>query len=101
MERINNTPLPFAYVAHLRTLLVLYLLGLPFALGKTWGWSTIPATFIISFSLLGIEAAAVSCERPFGRGTNHLPLDLFKDVIADNVAQILRQAPLRQAPVSL
>ena len=25
MERIGNTPLPFAYVAHLRTTLVLYL----------------------------------------------------------------------------
>jgi len=92
MERINNTPLPFAYVSHLRTFLVIYLLGLPFVVGETLGWATPVVTFLIAFSLLGIEAAAVACERPFGLGANHLPLDHFCKTVADNVAQILHQS---------
>eukprot|EP00445_Apocalathium_hangoei_P092342 CAMPEP_0204232722 /NCGR_PEP_ID=MMETSP0361-20130328/89646_1 /ASSEMBLY_ACC=CAM_ASM_000343 /TAXON_ID=268821 /ORGANISM="Scrippsiella Hangoei, Strain SHTV-5" /LENGTH=70 /DNA_ID=CAMNT_0051202777 /DNA_START=30 /DNA_END=242 /DNA_ORIENTATION=+ len=47
MERINSTPLPFAYVAHLRTFLVLYLLGLPIALYGSWGWATPVVRYII------------------------------------------------------
>jgi len=91
MERINSTPLPFAYVAHLRTFLVLYLLGLPIALYGSWGWATPVVTFLIAFAMLGIEGASVTCERPFGLNRNHLPLDYFCQVVAKNVLQILRQ----------
>merc|ERR1712110_621485 len=92
MERINNTPLPFAYVAHLRTFLVLYLFGLPFTFEPDWGWSTPIFVAIIAFSLLGLEASAVSCERPFGLNENHLPMDRFCEVVTDNVLQILKEA---------
>merc|ERR1712232_726583 len=84
MERINNTPLPFAFVAHLRSFLLLYLLGLPFA-GIESEWVGAVIVIVIAFSFLGIEAAAVACERPFGLGTNHLPLDLFIQTICKNV----------------
>ena len=91
MERINNTPLPFAYVAHLRSCLTLYLLGLPWILQmKSW-WS-VPMVLLISYALLGVEAAAVACERPFHEQTNHLPFNAFARVVADNVQQILQHA---------
>lgn len=92
MERINSTPLPFAYVSHLRTFLLLYLLGMPVALHSSWGWAVPVVTFLVGFAMLGIEGAAVACERPFGLNRNHLPMDYFCQVVAKNVAQILRQA---------
>jgi hypothetical protein len=55
MERIRGTRLPIAYVAHLRTFLVLYLLSLPFVYVSYWGWGTIPAVAAVAFALLGIE----------------------------------------------
>lgn len=91
MERINNTPLPFAYVSHLRTCLVLYLLGLPWML-RTPSWWSVPLVILISYALLGVEAAAVACERPFQDQANHLPFDLFAKTVAENVRQILEQA---------
>mmetsp|Transcript_66554 Transcript_66554/g.156094 ORF Transcript_66554/g.156094 Transcript_66554/m.156094 type:complete len:388 (-) Transcript_66554:185-1348(-) len=91
MERINNTPLPFAYVAHLRTCLTLYLLGLPWILQMESWWS-VPMVLLISYALLGVEAAAVACERPFHDQSNHLPFNAFAAVVADNVQQVLQDA---------
>jgi len=92
MERINGTPLPFAYVAHLRTFLLMYLLLMPFVFGKLWGWACPVAMTILSYGMLGIEAVSVSCERPFGWGSNHLPLDRLCDVVAEDVEQTLQTA---------
>eukprot|EP00428_Durinskia_dybowskii_P002831 CAMPEP_0170297920 /NCGR_PEP_ID=MMETSP0116_2-20130129/49128_1 /TAXON_ID=400756 /ORGANISM="Durinskia baltica, Strain CSIRO CS-38" /LENGTH=451 /DNA_ID=CAMNT_0010549559 /DNA_START=71 /DNA_END=1424 /DNA_ORIENTATION=- len=91
MERINNTPLPIAWVAHLRQFLLFYLLGIPFSLQSSFGWATPLVTLVISVAMLGLESAAVSCERPFGHNTNHLPMTLFCKVIAENVQQILSE----------
>ena len=92
MERVNATPLPFAYVAHLRTFLLLYLhLWAVEALAKH-AWASVPVMLLASFALLGIEAAAVECERPFRGTTNHLALGKMCVVVARNVAQTLRHA---------
>lgn len=96
MERINNTPLPFAHVAHMRTLLVAYLVGIPFAIGSEWGWGTVGAVVVFSYALLGIEAAAVACERPFGKESNHLPMNTFSNAVVGNVSQILREEASRR-----
>jgi len=92
MERINATPLPFAYVAHLRTFLLMYLLFMPFVFGKLWGWCGPVAMTILSYGMLGIEAVSITCERPFGYGSNHLTLDRFCDVVAEDVEQTLQMA---------
>ena len=92
MERVNATPLPFAYVAHLRTFLLLYLhLWAVEALARH-AWASVPVILLASFALLGIEAAAVDCERPFRGTTNHLALGKMCVVVARNVAQTLRHA---------
>eukprot|EP00927_Polykrikos_kofoidii_P080736 TRINITY_DN77692_c0_g1_i1.p1 TRINITY_DN77692_c0_g1~~TRINITY_DN77692_c0_g1_i1.p1 ORF type:complete len:355 (-),score=37.51 TRINITY_DN77692_c0_g1_i1:41-1105(-) len=95
MERINATPLPYAYVAHLRTFLLLFLLGIPFVFSKLWGWATLAAVPVLSFGLLGIESAALVCERPFGLSSNHICLDRFCDVVAEDVVQSLGIASSR------
>jgi putative membrane protein len=91
MERINATPLPFVYVAHLRTFLVFYLLAASSAAVAEWGLAALPALVAMSWALLGIEAAAVECERPFGRQPHHLSLGRFCVTAAENVAQTLQE----------
>ena len=44
MERINNTPLPFVYVSHLRTSLTVYLTLVPIVFAPIWLWATPPLT---------------------------------------------------------
>jgi len=89
MERINSTPLPFAYVAHLRTFLMIYLLLWHIEAIAHNGWISLPALFVGSWGLLGVEAASVECERPFRWSSNHLPLGRMCIVVANNVAQSL------------
>lgn len=92
LERINATPLPFVYVAHLRTLLVVYLAVSYLEALAAHGWAALPGLVLSSWALLGIEAAAIECERPFRRRPNHLLLGRFCHVIAENVAQTLADA---------
>lgn len=92
MERINNTPLPFVYVSHLRTFLLLYLVAVPLVFAEVWGWATVAVTPLVAFALIGIEVAAVDCERPMAHRANHMPMDRFCIVVADNAVQTLRAA---------
>eukprot|EP00571_Detonula_confervacea_P001941 CAMPEP_0172321382 /NCGR_PEP_ID=MMETSP1058-20130122/43206_1 /TAXON_ID=83371 /ORGANISM="Detonula confervacea, Strain CCMP 353" /LENGTH=406 /DNA_ID=CAMNT_0013036875 /DNA_START=61 /DNA_END=1281 /DNA_ORIENTATION=- len=90
MERIAATPLPFVYVVHLRTFLLLYLFLWNLQGIGSNGWKSIPALLAASWALLGIEAAAVECERPYQLHSNHLPLGKMCVVVAKNVAQTVK-----------
>lgn len=74
-ERIHKTPLPFAYVVHLRRALVLYCASLPFAIASIYGWANIFVVYFISYILLGIEEIGVEIEDPFEGDDNDLPLE--------------------------
>ena len=43
----------------------------------------------INWAMLGLEAASVECERPFGYSPNHLPLASYCIVVGENVVQTL------------
>lgn len=88
-ERIKRTPLPFAYVVHLRRALAVYCGTLPFALVEYFGWLTVPVTFLVSYVLLGIEEIGVEIEEPFGTDDNDLPLDRFCTTIELNLRALL------------
>ncbi len=88
-ERIHKTPLPFAYVVHLRRALVLYCFSLPFALVDTFGWLTVPETFAVAYVLFGIEEIGVEIEDPFGHDDNDLPLELICANIQANLLALL------------
>ncbi|KAG6877902.1 hypothetical protein C0992_009095 [Termitomyces sp. T32_za158] len=77
LERIRNTPLPFAYQAHLRMSLWLYLLFLPFQIFSFFGWWTIPGTAFTCFLLLGFLEIGQEIENPFNYDLNDLDLDHF------------------------
>jgi predicted membrane chloride channel (bestrophin family) len=77
LERICNTPLPFAYQVHLRMSLWIYLLLLPFQIYSSYEIITIPATAFASFLLLGFLEIGQEIENPFNYDLNDLDLDHF------------------------
>jgi ion channel-forming bestrophin family protein len=91
-ERIHRTPMPFAYMVHLRRALILYCFTLPFALVDTFGWVTVLATFLVAYVFFGIEEIGVEIEDPFGMDDNDLPLDTICDNIQNNLLALLPAA---------
>lgn len=87
-ERILKTPLPAAYSIHLKQLIFIYCLILPFQLVAELGWLTGPSVGLISFTLLGIEEIGIEIENPFGRDPNDLPLDTICQTIAHNIEEL-------------
>ncbi|KAG8706777.1 hypothetical protein FRC11_007979, partial [Ceratobasidium sp. 423] len=53
LRRVATTPIPFAYQAHLRMAIWLYLFFLPFQVYLQLGWIVIPATTFAAFLYLG------------------------------------------------
>merc|ERR1719252_326458 len=77
-ERIFKSPIPLVYTRLTARFLTIFLVMLPLALwgqlGESWNhWATIPATFVISFFLFGIEEVGIQTEEPF----SILPLEAF------------------------
>jgi putative membrane protein len=91
-ERIVRTPIPLEYAAHIKQLLMLYLLTLPFILVPKMDWAAIPAVAGITFGLLGIEEAGVAIEDPFGDDPNDLPLEELCGQIAEDGEALERLA---------
>lgn len=84
-ERIQNTPMPFAYMVHLRRALIVYCFSLPFALLEKYRWGTLVIVMIVSYIMFGIEEIGVEIENPFGEDENDLPLERLCENISQNV----------------
>jgi putative membrane protein len=91
-ERILRTPIPFAYAVHIKQLLMLYLITLPFILIGEMHWVAIPTVAAISFGLLGIEEAGVEIEDPFGDDPNDLPVEAMCATIARDTTALAEVA---------
>lgn len=90
MEKIRSTPLPIAYVSHLRTLLFLYCALIPYVWVEEWKWSAIPLVAFTAFALLGIEGVSREVEIPFDRSRpNHLALDAYCLVILNSIQSLV------------
>ena len=87
-ERILKTPIPFAYAVHIRQMLAIYVVTLPFALVGEMGWATIPTVAVVAFGMIGIEEAGNEIEDPFGTDPNDLPLEALCATIAKDVAAL-------------
>jgi putative membrane protein len=88
-ERIQRTPLPFAYMVHLRRTLIWYCFTLPFALVQEYQWATVFDIFLVAYIMFGIEEIGVIIEDPFGYDDNDLPLEKFCEMIDQNVHEIV------------
>jgi ion channel-forming bestrophin family protein len=84
-ERILKTPIPLAYAIHLKQLLLIYCLTLPFQFVAQLHWWTGAIVALISFTLFGIEEIGLEIENPFGRDQNDLPLDSFCETVKRNL----------------
>jgi putative membrane protein len=84
-ERIRKTPLPFAYVVHLRRALVIYCFTLPFALVDSFGWFTALDVLFVAYTFFGIEEIGVEIEGPFGDDANDLPMSDICQTIHNNL----------------
>ncbi len=92
-ERILKTPIPLAYSIHLKQLLLIYCLLLPFQMVRDLGWVTGPIVALVSFTLLGIEAIGTEIENPFGDDPNDLPLDAICATMLRNVEDLITLSP--------
>ncbi|WP_427161004.1 bestrophin family protein [Aliinostoc sp. HNIBRCY26] len=88
-ERILKTPMPLAYSIHLKQLLLLYCLLLPFQMVQSLGWWTGAVTALVSFTLFGIEAIGLEIENPFGYDANDLPLDTICQTMRRNIDDLI------------
>ncbi|MBW4641761.1 MAG: hypothetical protein KME23_01835 [Goleter apudmare HA4340-LM2] len=92
-ERILKTPMPLAYAIHLKQLLLLYCLLLPFQLVASLGWWTGFIVALVSFTLFGIEAIGLEIENPFGYDANDLPLDAICNTMKLNIEDLISLKP--------
>jgi putative membrane protein len=65
MDRILSTQIPHAYGLHLRQVLVLYLLALPFQIMNAMGYYSVLSMMMVSFALFGIENLGLEIENPW------------------------------------
>lgn len=89
IDRIRQTPIPFAYVNQLKVFMMLYFISIPLALCPVLSWGSILGAAAIAYALLGIEEIGVEIEDPFGEDPNDLPADELCDVIEQEMREIL------------
>lgn len=92
-ERILKTPMPLAYSIHLKQLLLIYCLSLPFQMVESLGWWTGAIVALISFTLFGIEEIGIEIENPFGHDPNDLPLDAICETMVRNIHDLMTLVP--------
>jgi putative membrane protein len=86
--RILTTPMPFAYVAHLRTFILLWLLLLAPLFCAYTGWLAPVATIPIVLLFLGMDSISSEIENPFGHDWNDLPLDSITAQLASDFVEV-------------
>ncbi|MGB3240428.1 MAG: bestrophin family ion channel [Geitlerinemataceae cyanobacterium] len=95
-ERILKTPIPPAYSIHLRQLLFVYCLAIPFELvGELGDWTAIVVS-LVSFTMFGVEEIGIEIENPFDCDPNDLPLDDICQTMKRNIDDLITLAPCRQ-----
>ncbi|MFW2177303.1 MULTISPECIES: bestrophin family protein [unclassified Moraxella] len=90
-ERINNTPIPFAYFVLLHRTVYLYCFMLPFGLGNTIGWVTPFLVAFIGYTFMALNEIVDEISEPFGVNDNDLPLCMMCDTIETQLASLSGQ----------
>ena len=101
-ERINNTPIPYAYFVLLHRTVYLYCFMLPFGLGNTIGWVTPFVVSFVGYTFMALNEIVDEISEPFGTGENELPLGMMCDTIETQLAMLSHQqfAPEQKPRVS-
>ncbi|WP_019531467.1 bestrophin family protein [Dasania marina] len=101
-ERIQNTPLPFAYMLLVQRTAYLYCLMLPFGLVASQGLATPLFCIVVAYTFFGLDALSEELEEPFGLSTNDLPLHAMTRTIEISLLEALgdKNIPEPIAPIS-
>ena len=90
-ERINNTPIPYAYFVLLHRTVYLYCFMLPFGLGNAIGWVTPFVVSFVGYTFMALNEIVDEISEPFGTGENELPLGMMCDTIETQLAMLSHQ----------
>ena len=88
-ERIQSTPIPFAYTLLLHRTAYVYCFLLPFGLIDTIGVMTPFVVAVVAYTFFGLDALGDEIEQPFGTSPNHLPLDALSRTIEIDLLEAL------------
>ncbi|MBW4550692.1 MAG: hypothetical protein KME35_06220 [Aphanocapsa sp. GSE-SYN-MK-11-07L] len=100
-ERILKTPIPLAYSIHLKQILLLFCLLLPFqVVGELELWTGL-IVGLISFTLFGVEEIGTEIENPFGKDLNDLPLDTICATMQRNIEDLIQSPPGSALPMAV
>ncbi|KAJ3321590.1 hypothetical protein HDU76_014066 [Blyttiomyces sp. JEL0837] len=89
MERILTTRIPRAYGLHIRQVVTLFCLVMPFQVVDALKWHTITLMSLVAFTLFGVENLGLEIENPFGYDSNDLPLDRFCETIRAEIEDFM------------
>jgi ion channel-forming bestrophin family protein len=99
-DRLQTTPIPFAYSLLVHRTISVYLLLLPFGVVDSCGGMTPVVSFMLAYTFFGLEAVGTQIEEPFGLLPNDLPLTALCRGLEIDLAPLLgHEAPPALLPV--
>lgn len=93
-ERIQNTPVPFAYTLLVQRTAYLYCFILPFGIVSSQGLFTPLFCAIVAYTFFGLDALSEELEEPFGRSANDLALSAMSRSVEINLLESLGDTDL-------
>lgn len=93
-ERINNTPIPFAYTTLIHRIVGFYCLLLPFGIINEVRWLTPVVVLMVCHAFLGLDEIGDEIEDPFGTDPHDLPLAALCRTIEVNLLQYIDEPEL-------
>lgn len=88
-ERIQKTPIPYAYSLFLKKVIFLYTFTMPIGFVAEFGYWSIAIIPLVFYTFASIEVIAEEIEDPFGQDANDLPLNRLSNTVRDNLKEIL------------
>jgi len=88
-ERIQNTPLPFAYMLLVQRTAYFYCFILPFGIVTSQGFFTPLFCAIVAYTFFGLDALSEELQDPFGIAPNDLALSAMSRATEINLLEIL------------
>jgi len=96
-ERIESTPLPFAYRLLVQRTVYIFCFILPFGLVGSLGALTPLFCGLIAYTFFGLDALSTELEQPFGMSENDLPLSAITRSIEIGLLETLGEKSTLQA----
>jgi putative membrane protein len=93
-ERIQGTPIPYAYILLLHRTVHVYCFLLPFCLVGALGWLTPLVVGVLAYTFFGLDALGDQIEDPFDLLPNDLPLDALSRLVEINLGVLLGDTDL-------